>query len=170
MCIRDRYWNTAYLKKKGIQGTSILDNMKTADPIHKQLAWLQRTLSTSDACLKIAVAHNPMYVDGPPSTTVETIRALLEPLFVEYKLAAYLTGHSHTLQYRVKNGIHHVISGGGSMTEPLAPPKTAYWSEQANGFLSVHVNRSGVGLQMTGVGELPLYKNNIPFEDNRCFA
>lgn len=79
------------------------------DPV--QLAWFEQELKTSGSDWKIAYFHNPLYSSGMHGSQTD-LRAVLEPLFLEYGVNVVFSGHEHFYQ-RIKpqKGIHYFVSG-----------------------------------------------------------
>ncbi|MDB6066522.1 MAG: Acid phosphatase [Pedosphaera sp.] len=84
----------------------------------EEMAWLEKQLQESRARWKIVVAHHPLYSDGEHGhdKQVLELRARLEPLFKQWKVDAFITGHDHDLQRIEVPGTPtlFLISGSGS--------------------------------------------------------
>ena len=81
----------------------------------KQLAWLEKELSSSDSQWKIAFFHHPLYSSGEKHGSDEALREQLEPLFVKYGVSLVLAGHEHFYE-RIKpqKGITHFVAGSAA--------------------------------------------------------
>lgn len=79
----------------------------------RQLAWLERTLSTRRKPWVVVAGHYPMYSNGPHGNTTELLDVLL-PILIKYQVNVYLAGHDHVACHTFKHGIHFVVSGMGS--------------------------------------------------------
>lgn len=79
-----------------------------------QLAWLQEQLRSSGSEWKIFYFHHPLYSSGDRHGSDEQLRAVLEPLFVEFGVSVVFSGHDHFYE-RIKpqKGIYYFISGAG---------------------------------------------------------
>jgi len=80
-----------------------------------QLDWLEKELSSSSSDWKIAFFHHPLYSSGRTHGPSLESRAVLEPLFVKYGVAAAFAGHDHVYE-RIKpqkGGIVYWVSGAG---------------------------------------------------------
>ena len=77
-----------------------------------QLAWLREALATSTAAWKIAFFHHPLYSSSQRHGSSTDLRALLEPLFVQYGVQAVFSGHDHVYE-RVKpqRGVAYFVCG-----------------------------------------------------------
>lgn len=111
-----------------------------------QLAWLESALSASKARWKIAFYHHPIYSSGKKHGSNLRLRALLEPLFVRYGVAATFSGHDHVYE-RIKpqQGIQHFVSGAGGQLRRgnLNKPSqlTAAGNDLVNSFMYVEVTQ-----------------------------
>ena len=79
-----------------------------------QLAWLQEELRSSGSEWKIFYFHHPLYSSGDRHGSDEQLRAVLEPLFVEFGVSVVFSGHDHFYE-RIKpqKGIYYFVSGAG---------------------------------------------------------
>ena len=79
-----------------------------------QLAWLQEQLRSSGSEWKIFFFHQPLYSSGDRHGSDEQLRAVLEPLFVQFGVSVVFSGHDHFYE-RIKpqKGIYYFISGAG---------------------------------------------------------
>jgi predicted phosphodiesterase len=79
-----------------------------------QLDWLEAELKGSGSEWKIAFFHHPLYSSGKTHGSSLDLRALLEPLFINYGVSVVFSGHDHFYE-RIKpqNGIAYFVSGAG---------------------------------------------------------
>ena len=79
-----------------------------------QLAWLQEQLRSSGSEWKICFFHHPLYSSGDRHGSDEQLRAVLEPLFVQFGVSVVFSGHDHFYE-RIKpqKGIYYFVSGAG---------------------------------------------------------
>jgi acid phosphatase type 7 len=100
------------------------------DPL-KQTAWLERTLSNTQATWKFAMYHHPAYSSGGNRENVE-VRSAWTPLFDKYHVDLALQGHDHAYlrtyplrgSQRVaspKDGTVYVISVSGTKSYSQPP-------------------------------------------------
>jgi len=115
--------------------------------IPAQLAWLNDTLRASNATVKIVVGHHPIFSSGFSSLELGTfMRTNLTPLFEQYNVLAYLSGHEHNLQAHVPKDnprTSYFISGAGSkiagfFTKP--DDGFQFYFDDTSGFLVVTVS------------------------------
>ena len=81
-----------------------------------QLAWLQEQLRSSGSEWKIFFFHQPLYSSGDRHGSDEQLRAVLEPLFVQFGVSVVFSGHDHFYE-RIKpqKGIYYFVSGAGGV-------------------------------------------------------
>ncbi len=101
-----------YTFKQGPIEFFVLDS-NYMDP--KQLAWLEKELSSSRSRWKIAYCHHPLYSTGSTHGSQTDLRTLVEPLFVKYGVNIVFAGHEHFYE-RIKpqKGIAYFIEGGSA--------------------------------------------------------
>lgn len=84
-----------------------------------QYAWLEDSVSSSDAHWKIVFGHHPGLTAGYHGPGSSTIRNNVIPICEDYGVDILLTGHDHNLQHIRESGdsnnerLQHVLSGGG---------------------------------------------------------
>jgi tartrate-resistant acid phosphatase type 5 len=103
-------------------GTPYVDKYPDKKLAEKQMAWLEEGLKHSRAQWKIVAAHHPLYSNGEHGhdSQVLDLRARLGPLFKQYKVDAFITGHDHDLQRIEVPGepTLFLISGAGGKLRP----------------------------------------------------
>ena len=78
----------------------------------EQLAWLEKELKSSTDEWKIAYFHHPLYSSARGHGSTESLRKVLEPLFVRYNVSVVMTGHDHTYERtKPQQGIVHFVAG-----------------------------------------------------------
>jgi hypothetical protein len=85
----------------------------------------------------------------------------LKPLLERYGVQAYFSGHNHTLEHVVVDGIHYLISGAGA--EPSAPrlvdgTRAAFG---VAGFMTVAVRSDVARVEFVDATGNPLYRTEI---------
>ena len=97
-----------------------------------QLGWLNQQLRDSNSTWKICYFHHPLYSEARFHGPDTDLRALLEPIFLKYRVNAVFSGHEHVYE-RIKpqNGIYYFVLGssGELRTHNLKPS-----AETAKGF------------------------------------
>lgn len=110
-----------------------------------QLRWLEKALAGSKAQWKIAYFHHPIYSSGKTHGSDTKLRAQIEPLFVQYGVAAVFSGHDHVYE-RVKpqQGVQYFVCGIGGKLRSGNLDKlsslTAFGEDEVNGFMFVEVS------------------------------
>ena len=80
----------------------------------RQINWLDSALGESTAVWKIPVFHHPIYSSGKKHGSDESLRRVLEPVFVRHSVPVVFSGHDHVYQ-RVtpQQGVQYFVSGAG---------------------------------------------------------
>lgn len=142
------------------------ENVKKQDTA-AQLQWLKSELQNKSKNVKwvVVVGHHPLYSGGARKTSDETeeIRAVFEPIFQQYKVDAYLTGHEHDLQIIQPKGIHTVqyLSGAGSAIRPSGEREGTKFAVSDGGFMAFSLTEKMLNVQVVnGKGEV-LHSSSI---------
>lgn len=92
-----------------------------------QLEWLEGVLKESKEKFKFVFVHRPLYPDrnigrhySDSLNKYPASRDRLQALFREYNVDVVFAGHEHLYQKQIKDGVVHVITGGGGA--PLYAP------------------------------------------------
>jgi 3',5'-cyclic AMP phosphodiesterase CpdA len=98
-------------------GDVLFVGLDTNDPQNpRQLAFLERTLGSSDARWKIVALHHPPYSAGYQGSS-EDVRRVFSPIFEKYHVPLVLSGHDHDYQRSEKiRGVTYVVSGAAGGT------------------------------------------------------
>jgi 3',5'-cyclic AMP phosphodiesterase CpdA len=105
----ERYYS--FKPHKGVQFFALDSNYMDK----RQLEWLEKELSGSNAEWKIVFCHHPLYSSGGKHGSDMELRQVLEPMFVKYHVALALAGHDHFYE-RIKpqRGINYFVVGGSA--------------------------------------------------------
>ena len=77
-----------------------------------QIAWLENSLSASQAKWKVAIFHHPIYSSGKRHGSATGLRTRLEPLFTRFGVNIGISGHDHIYERtKPQKGIHYFVSG-----------------------------------------------------------
>ena len=80
-----------------------------------QQKWLEDELSRSNSKWKIAYFHHPIYSSGGRHGSEVDLRAIIEPLFIKYKLNVVFAGHEHFYErLKPQKGINYFTAGGSA--------------------------------------------------------
>ncbi len=78
----------------------------------QQVQWLEKQLQSSTSEWKICYFHHPLYSSAATHGPDLNLRALLEPLFMRYKVDVVLSGHDHVYErIRPQRGIYYFVEG-----------------------------------------------------------
>lgn len=80
----------------------------------KQVKWLQDQLAADTSEWKVCFFHHPPYSSAKSHGSDDSLRKIVEPIFVRHGVNLVLTGHDHIYE-RVKpqKGIYYFVSGAG---------------------------------------------------------
>ncbi|MBI4352149.1 MAG: metallophosphoesterase [Elusimicrobia bacterium] len=114
----------------------MLDYLSPLDKDSEQYSWLEKVLKAPAAGVKFkaAVMHKPLYSTGRHGQDDWGPAVLLEKLFKETGVSLVLAGHDHDYERLEKDGLVHVVTGGGG-----APLRRRYFkSRYSKKFVSAH--------------------------------
>ena len=91
------------------------------------------------------------------------MRAILEPLFHQYGVNLYLSGHEHHLEYlKPKGPTHYIISGAASETGHVGWFKRyRRFGARKKGFVAFSLNKQKLLIQFIGDKGKLLYSRDI---------
>ncbi|MEM1068750.1 MAG: metallophosphoesterase [Planctomycetota bacterium] len=113
---------------------------------NQQLDWLRKQLRSSRADYKIVVGHHPVLTGGQHEVP-EYLAATLSPLFDQFKIDLYLSGHDHDLQLlQSEAGWLQVVSGSGSKLRSTSWIDETLFAEATPGFCWLLVDERGLSL------------------------
>lgn len=133
----------SFVKGNGLVEFFALDSTKMDAA---QLRWLEGALTSSKARWKIAYFHHPIYSSGKKHGSDKKLRALVEPLFVRYGVAAVFSGHDHIYERtRPQQGVQYFVSGAGGKLRRgdinRQSPFFAAGDDDVNSFMYVELTR-----------------------------
>jgi DNA repair exonuclease SbcCD nuclease subunit len=97
--------------KDGVRFFSLDSNYMSKE----QLTWLEKELAASGSDWKVAFFHHPIYSSGNKHGSDETLRGLIEPLFLKHGVDVVLTGHEHFYErLKPQKGITYFVSGAAA--------------------------------------------------------
>lgn len=67
--------------------------------IYRQLSWLKTELNNSNKKYKIVLGHYPIISNGLYLNNIAPLYDILYPIFKQYNVNAYVSGHEHNIQY-----------------------------------------------------------------------
>jgi len=86
--------------------------LDSSSPVTAQIEWLEKELKSSTDEWKIAYFHHPLYSSARGHGSTESLRKVLEPLFVRYNVSVVMAGHDHAYERtKPQQGIVHFVAG-----------------------------------------------------------
>jgi hypothetical protein len=110
-----------------------------------ELKWVEEELKKSGEKWKIVFFHHPLYSSAGTHGSQLKLRAVLEPLFVQYNVTLVLNGHDHTYE-RIKpqNGIQYFVEGSSGQLRKgdlrKGSPLTAFGNDTACTFMLMEID------------------------------
>lgn len=109
----------------------------------QQLAWLEKELQNASSDWIICYFHHALYSSAAFHGSATELRAILEPLFVKYRVNAVFSGHDHVYE-RVKpqKGIQYFTEGASGalrMGNLKRSEVTAFGYDQDCSFMLVEI-------------------------------
>jgi len=116
-----------------------------------QRTWIERTLSDAREDWKICFLHHPLYSSAVRHGPALALRAVLEPIFVNYGVNVVFSGHDHVYE-RVKprKGVVYFVTGSaGQLRFGNVSPgaQTAAYFDADRSFMLVEVAGSELYFQ-----------------------
>lgn len=127
---------------------------------NKQKKWLRDVLHNSKSKWKIVCGHYPVYSNGPHILSRQ-LQQFLVPLFDQYKVDFYISGHDHNLQHIYKNKTNYIIAGAFCNYQSMIHQSflnigTRYIS-QMGGFVRFDVNLNNITVKFIGTNNMIIY-------------
>ena len=130
-----------------------------------QLRWLRGQLQHSAAVWKIAVGHHPVYSSGRRHGDTKKLKKILPPLFAEFGVQAYFSGHDHDLEYyRPPGQTGYIISGGGAGHRTVRPRSYSRFASSTIGFVHVTLDSDDMTVRFIDADGRELYKYTVAHE------
>ena len=110
-----------------------------------QLKWVEDELKKSNEKWKIAYFHHPLYGSARTHGSQLKLRAVLEPLFIQYNVSLVLNGHDHVYE-RIKpqNGIQYFVEGSSGKLRHgdlrQGSPLTAFGNDTTRTFMLMEID------------------------------
>ncbi|MFC1644674.1 metallophosphoesterase family protein [Patescibacteria group bacterium] len=123
----------------------------------EQLNWLDQDLAATDKRYKIVLMHVPPVTFFGKSANnchdmscSEPARSQLISILQKHSVDLVISGHEHLFDHKIENGIHYVLSGNASGSDPRYKNTLA-----GKNFLQVLVTNYGITLRaITDTGEV----------------
>ena len=110
-----------------------------------QLKWVEDELKKSSEKWKIVYFHHPLYSSAATHGSQLKLRAVLEPLFVQYNVSLVLNGHDHTYErITPQNGIQYFVEGSSGQLRKgdlrKGSPLTAFGNDTTRTFILMEID------------------------------
>lgn len=132
-----------------VKGDGLIEffSLDSTDADQEQMRWLDAALAKSKAKWKVAFFHHPIYSSGRTHGSDKRLRRLLEPLLVQYGVAAAFSGHDHTYERtKPQNGVQYFVSGtGGKLRKGDLDKRSQFFAmgdDQHNSFMVLEVSQT----------------------------
>jgi tartrate-resistant acid phosphatase type 5 len=158
--------DTSPFIKKYYQEDSYRHEVSTQDT-SVQKEWLINQLreAAPDIKWKIVVGHHPAYTGGGRimDASTQDILNSFKPVFEEYGVDFYISGHEHSIQYIKPTGpTHYIVSGAGSEATPsIVYPQIGKFAKGTGGFVSFSLTANQALLHFIDYKGQVLYKTSI---------
>ena len=120
----EQWWSFDYGSVHFVGLDSTLSDLTEEAAMQEQTAWLMQDLSQARDQIIVVFSADPLYSAAYPSGENVRLLTLWESAFRQYGVDVVFSSTIHCYEHIYRNGIHHVISGGGGAT--LIPsPSTA---------------------------------------------
>jgi 3',5'-cyclic AMP phosphodiesterase CpdA len=110
-----------------------------------QTKWIEDELKKSNEKWKIVFFHHPLYSSAATHGSQLKLRAVLEPLFIQYNVSLVLSGHDHTYErIKTQNGIQYFVEGSSGQLRNgdlrSGSPLTAFGTDTDQTFMLMEVD------------------------------
>jgi hypothetical protein len=110
-----------------------------------QLKWFEDELKKSGEKWKIVFFHHPLYSSAGTHGSQLKLRAVLEPLFIQYNVSLVLNGHDHVYErIKLQNGIQYFVEGSSGQLRKgdlrKGSPLTAFGNDTICTFMLMEVD------------------------------
>ncbi len=84
----------------------------------EQYLWLLHDLENirGDILFTVVIFHHPIFTTGPHPQDEQNLGETLLPVFSDYGIDIVFTGHNHSYEKSLYNGIYHIVAAGGGAT------------------------------------------------------
>lgn len=123
--------------------------------LRDQTEWVAKALA-QQARFKFVFFHHPLFSsDTYYYPGDEGLAKLWHPIFLKHGVTAVFSGHSHTYEHLVRDGLHYFVSGGGGgplyTLSPRRVEGSVFGVESVLHYLRVEVSAQGVRVSMIPV-------------------
>lgn len=140
-----------------------LDTNNNAD-WKKQLPWLEKELSSSNAPWKIVFGHHQIYSSGHYGMNQPFIE-MLTPLFQKYRVSLYINGHDHHYERSQSlKGTTYLICGAGAGTRSVGKSAVSAYAAERLSFAAYEVYSDRLIIKGIGTDNQVFDQGIIPLQ------
>lgn len=119
-----------------------------------QIQALNSALRGSRQRIKIVVGHHPIISFGKnsinESINMNQLKTILFHLLRDNKVSAYFSGHEHTMEHHILDGLNMFVSGAGSKLSPIERVTNhTVFALDRQGFMEVSVRNNSDALDIS---------------------
>lgn len=127
--------------------------LEDSDLADEQLDWLREQLTASTADWKLVAGHHPAITGGQHEVD-ERIGRVLPPLFEEFDVDLYLSGHDHDLQMLDSGqGWKQIVSGAGSKLRSTSWIDETMFAKATPGFCWLLIEEDQLAVSFFSTGQ-----------------
>ena len=110
----------------------------------QQYKWLKSILSINNKRWTIVTGHHPVYSASPHHGDTYELKKLLIPLFNQYHVNFYLSGHDHNFEHAKSSSdfTDYFVCGIGGYVRPTMTNERTIYSFSRTGFLYFRINHN----------------------------
>ena len=130
----------------------MLDSVESLKPGDIQYAWLENELKSTGSLPVIIILHHPIFSSGAHGPT-PGLALYLTHLFESNGVVAVFSGHEHSYERSVFNGITYVVTGGGGAPLREAKHTNPYSKTFYSGHHYIICDREAGVLKLRAIAE-----------------
>jgi hypothetical protein len=119
----------------------------------KQKIWIKDVLENSECKWKIVCGHYPIISTGPHILS-QQLQEFLKPLFNDYRVDFYLSGHDHNLQHLIEANTQYIIAGAFSSFSfdyDKSNKRLCKFVSKEAGFVKFEIRKNTIFVEFIGV-------------------
>lgn len=113
-----------------------------------QFHWLKGVLAGTHEKWLIITGHHPVFSSSPVHGDSQELKALIKPLFEQYKPDFYIAGHDHDFEHarEAGSGIDYIVTGTGGYPRPEGSNNNTVFSMSQAGFSYISLSAGSANL------------------------
>lgn len=134
----------------------------------QQIKWLHKVLATHKHDWVFVFGHHPIFSDGARHGDTPELIAKLKPIFDQYQVDFYFSGHDHDFQHLNPDSSHvnYFVTGTGGRIRENKSEGKALVAISKPGFTLASVNHSHVNIHFISSERKVLYSYNKKAKKN----